>query len=340
MFEELISWSKDHCSHLPWRKNRSIYRTLVSEIMLQQTTVGTVVGKFEDFLKIYPDILSLSNTTEAKLLSAWKGLGYYRRAKNLKIISDEILVKYKGKIPDELDLLKEIKGIGPYTASAVRAIGYDKPALAIDANIERVLSRFFGIKEKNKKKLHENLSITIEKKKVFKTVSPRAFNEALMDVGRTFCQAKSAKCELCPLVKDCQGKKSPFIYPVPYEKKIKVSFEAKLLRLVVIKKNKILVYQKEKGEWLSGQYEIPTFIIETNDPLLKQYPEYKKKIDIKNLKSFKTGITKYELINFVLELSESEFNKMKFPKKTIWMDLSEKEHFSVATQKTLKLVNA
>lgn len=118
MFKKLIQWSTKDFSELPWRKKRTLYRTLVSEIMLQQTTVSTVINHFERFLREYPDIKSLAASTEDQIVMSWKGLGYYRRARNLRKAAIDIQKNHGGRIPTSYELLLEINGIGPYTASA------------------------------------------------------------------------------------------------------------------------------------------------------------------------------------------------------------------------------
>ena len=147
---KLISWSKGNYSHLPWRKKRSVYSTWISEVMLQQTTVHTVKKRLNDFLKKFPTIKSLGNSTEEDLLEAWKGLGYYQRAKNLKKAASYIDLELGGKFPDCLTELQQIPGVSAYTSSAIVSIGMDKKALAVDANLERVLARYYGIKKLKK----------------------------------------------------------------------------------------------------------------------------------------------------------------------------------------------
>ncbi|RPJ67810.1 MAG: A/G-specific adenine glycosylase, partial [Alphaproteobacteria bacterium] len=133
-FLKLIEWSNDQYSHLPWRSQRTLYRTLVSEIMLQQTTVGTVLNHFEKFLSEYPTIFDLAQTNEEQICISWKGLGYYRRARSLRSLAIQIVEQFKGEIPTDLASLLKLKGIGPYTANAIVAIGADLRGLAVDAN--------------------------------------------------------------------------------------------------------------------------------------------------------------------------------------------------------------
>lgn len=336
--KNLICWSESEFSNLPWRKNRSLYRTLVSEIMLQQTTVGTVKNHYDRFLTRFPTLESLAAATEDELLVAWKGLGYYRRARNLKKIAEAIADDHSGEFPHDRDALMEIPGIGPYTASALVGIGMDKRALAVDANLERVIARLFGIKTEKGLKLQKEIHQLFVDKKIFtEKVSFRKLNEALMDLGRTYCQARKASCELCPLKKDCSSFKTgkPLLLPAGAAAKKAQEHEVQLLRVYVMKGEKLLVYQKDEGEWLSGQFEVPTFILKTTDKKLQQYPMIEFKGDFKA--SFKTGITKYKIENKVLHIDEKTFKKMKFDRKVSWKNVgSEDSNFSTATLKGLK----
>lgn len=314
-FSDLIHWSESQYAHLPWRVERSLYRTLVSEIMLQQTTVGTVLNHFEKFLNEYPNIIDLAKVSEEQICISWKGLGYYRRARNLRNIAIEIVEKYKGKIPTDLTLLLALKGIGPYTANAVVSIGADKKALAVDANLERVLSRFYGVKFPKGIKLQQKLLKDFEENKILfemNELGPRKMNEAFMDLGRIVCQAKKASCILCPLKTSCAAFKSgkPLAFPLESAKEKKNDLYIKLLRVVVKDENKILFYQKNHDEWLAGQWELPTFILETNDEKLKQYPKVKSKKLFLDSKVIKTSITKYSIENYIIEMSSVDFDKL------------------------------
>ncbi len=340
MFQQLIEWSQKEHSTLPWRTDRTLYGTLVSEIMLQQTTVGTVKNHFERFLKVFPNLKSLASASEEELLIAWKGLGYYRRARNLKKIAVAIVKDHKGKIPSRNDELQMIPGIGPYTANALISIGMDLPALAVDANLERVLARFYGFKEVKGMKLQKEIQRLFFEQKIFpdRNISFRALNEALMDLGRIYCQARRATCELCPLKKDCMAYQegTPLAYPfMAEEKKTKnQEHELHLLRIYVVKKNKVLVYKKEASEWLAGQYEVPTFIIETTDSSLQQYPKLRRKIKHEALISFKTGITKYKIKNTLLVGDEKSLKKLFLDRPLEWRDIhSDQSNFSTATLK-------
>ena len=343
--KNLINWSKTEFSHLPWRQNRSLYRTLVSEIMLQQTTVGTVKNHFDRFLVRFPTLESLALASEEELLVAWKGLGYYRRARSLKKISEALAKDHGGKFPKSIEALMEIPGIGPYTANALVGIGMDERALAVDANLERVIARLLNLKIEKGLKLQKEIQKLFLDKKIFnEKLSFRDLNEALMDLGRTYCQARKASCELCPLKKDCKAfaNGKPLLIPVEknLEKKKSTEHELHLLRVFVMKKDKVLVYQKADKEWLSGQFEVPTFILSSTDEKLTQYPRLKKALKQEPLFSFKTGITKYKIQNSVLILSEKEFKAMTFPVKQEWRSIHQADsNFSTATLKALTKIS-
>lgn len=346
-FAELIRWSEDQYSHLPWRKKRTLYGTLVSEIMLQQTTVGTVLNHFERFMSEYPSVESLAKASEEQVCISWKGLGYYRRARNLRNLAVQITEKYKGTIPTDLDSLMSLKGIGPYTANAVVAIGADKTGLAVDANLERVLARFYGVPVEKGAKLQQKLHSDFKAGLIVSEIDslgPRRLNEAFMDLGRILCQARKASCALCPLKSDCAAFKSGKALAFPVEAAAREKGEdlfIRLLRVVVKEKKKILFYQKNEKEWLAGQWELPTFILETNDEKLKQYPRIKPRRQFIEAEKIKTGITKYSIENHIVEMSMDEFEKLtsKIDIAYEFKTHNEKLNLSTTSIKALKKIS-
>lgn len=342
MFKALLEWSEAQFNHLPWRRKRSLYRTLVSEIMLQQTTVSTVLKHFERFLERFPDLESLALASEEDLLVAWKGLGYYRRARSLKKIAETLVSEHAGKFPKDLATLQTITGIGPYTANALVAIGMDRPAIAIDANLERVLARLFAVEVAKGPALQKYLAAQFVQGKLIpeRDFSFRALNEALMDLGRTVCQANKASCEICLMKKSCLAFKSgrPLEFPTQAaEKKKAQEHELTLLRLVVEKEGKVLAYLKEDHEWLAGQWELPTFVVRSSDAKLQQYPAWGKELAEDKLVSFKTGITKYSILNLIDHSSEKAVRGKMRERQLQWRRLDdEKANLSTASLKALK----
>ena len=356
MKKSLYEWSSSEFSHLPWRKNRTLYKTLVSEIMLQQTNVSTVLKHFERFLSVYPNVQSLASSTEEEVCSHWQGLGYYRRARNLRKAAISIVDDFNGKFPKKFEDLISIPGIGAYTANALIAIGRNESALALDANLERVFSRVYGIKEYKGPKLLKMIQSREEEiLKDFKinTFGARVINESVMDLGRVYCQAKKADCLLCPIKNKCtvftKGL-DPLSFPLVKEKKKKF-FELKLLRIVVKEGNKLYAYVKNDEQWLSGQWEIPTFVLYSEDMSLKQYPildieeddEYHN--DYEELKMIKTAITKYKISNYIKVMDKASFNsflkdhKFKLSSYSRVPFLVDEYHFSSTTLKCLTAIS-
>jgi len=284
--------------------------------MLQQTTVGTVINRFEKFIKRFPNFDSLASSSENDLLMAWKGLGYYRRAKNLRLAAIYIRESYQGNLPKNYEKIKLIPGVGEYTASALLGIGFNQSFLAIDANLERVLSRVYQLNSFQGKDLKLEIKSLFETRKILalKNFSGREVNESLMDLGREVCQANKVQCDKCLIRNYCQAYKSKTIFNYPKKfKKHKKKYDLDLVRFVVRKKNKILGYRKDEQSWLSGQLELPTYILNTNDKNLKQYPRWigsKFSKDTK-LKIIPSLITKYKIKNFVLEIDYNDFNIIK-----------------------------
>ena len=197
---KILNWYDINKRSLPWRKKISSkkkqYYTLVSEFMLQQTQVSTVVPYYNNFIKKIPDLETLANYDNDKLIKIWEGLGYYSRVRNLKKTAITIIERFNKKIPSNFLELKSLPGIGDYTASAISAIAFDKPIIPLDGNIERVLKRYLYLKRDNqiqKDYLHE-------KKKVF-GISSRSsdYAQALMELGSLICKPNSPVCYKCPI---------------------------------------------------------------------------------------------------------------------------------------------
>ncbi|MBC7540238.1 MAG: hypothetical protein H7281_15540, partial [Bacteriovorax sp.] len=229
--------------------------------------------------------------------------------------------------------------------NAIIAIGADLRGLAVDANLERVLSRFYGISLVKGPKLQQKLFSDFKAKKIVKEIdllSPRDLNEAFMDLGRILCQARKASCTLCPLKVSCMAANSgnPLSFPLEGEKSEAEDLFIKLLRVVVKEKNKILFYQKGSDQWLSGQWELPTFVLETNDKKLKQYPKVKNKKKFIEAQFIKTGITKYSIDNHIVEMSLLDFKKISknMEIKYIFKTQNEKLNLSTTSIKVLKKV--
>ena len=241
---KILNWYDINKRSLPWRKKTSSkkrqYYTLVSEFMLQQTQVVTVIPYFNRFIENIPDLETLASFENRKLIKLWEGLGYYSRVRNLKKTAQVIIKDFNKKLPDNFLDLKSLPGIGDYTASAISAIAFNKPFIPLDGNVERVLKRYLYLKKENQIQ-KDNL---IKSKKVLGTSSRSSdYAQALMELGALICRPNNPLCEKCPISKNCKSfAKQDFIL-----NKIKKINKDKYFLLKVYKKNDKYLLVKNKN---------------------------------------------------------------------------------------------
>lgn len=238
-----LAWYDQNKRHLPWRENQQPYYVWLSEIMLQQTQVQTVIPYFQRFIATFPDLEALAQADDAVLMKCWEGLGYYSRARNLKKAAQQILTDYQGAFPKTAETLTEIIGIGPYTAGAIASIAFGQAVPAVDGNAYRVFSRLLAddtdiSKSNARRHFQDQIQPFIPEKR------PGDFNQAVMDLGSSICTTKDPACLLCPLATFCQATQqgTQLNYPVK-TKKIK----KKKVNLVA------LVIQDDQGAYLMQQ---------------------------------------------------------------------------------------
>lgn len=191
-----MKWFDEHQRDLPWRKDRDPYRVWLSEIMLQQTRVAAVVDHYGRFLQRFPSIEKLARAREASVLAAWSGLGYYRRARMLHAAAKRVVKEHSGRFPPAAAQLRQLPGIGRYTAAAIASIAFNEPVAVVDGNVERVLQRLSG-----KQIAGEPLWRAAQR--MLSTSRPGDFNQAMMELGATLCTPRQPKCALCPVSRLC-----------------------------------------------------------------------------------------------------------------------------------------
>lgn len=204
--KELLDWYATDKRALPWRENTEPYGVLVSEFMLQQTTVATVVPRYLAWMERFPTFEALAQASEEEVLSQWSGLGYYQRARRLHRVAQ--IVACTGTIPDRYETLLELPGLGPYTAAAVASICFELPHLAIDTNVIRVLYRYYAIERNAKEKLGHD-EIKKRSQAALQERRPGDVNQALMELGATRCRVKNPLCDSCPLAQGCSARHLP-----------------------------------------------------------------------------------------------------------------------------------
>tara|TARA_B100000780_G_C21086187_1_gene437584 strand:- start:316 stop:1317 length:1002 start_codon:yes stop_codon:yes gene_type:complete len=254
--KKILAWYDNNKRDLPWRvskkSKKNLYYRLLSEFMLQQTQVKTVLPYFKKFLLNFPTIDSLSESKEKKILKLWEGLGYYRRARNLLASSKIIVRQYKSKLPKEYKDIIKLPGIGDYTANALLAFVYNEPTLAIDGNVKRVFSRILN---KNESKIDFKKIIDINKKKLFKSKRNSDLAEAIMEFGALVCKPKEPDCSGCDLKTMCKYFKSKNKYIKTPKTKPKV--KSYNIFCYINQKNQIALTKKHKFGFLNNFYLPP-----------------------------------------------------------------------------------
>jgi A/G-specific adenine glycosylase len=192
----LLAWYDTHRRDLPWRQDRDPYRVWLSEIMLQQTRVAAVLDHYQAFLRRFPTIEKLAAAREASVLAVWSGLGYYRRARMLHAAAKEIVREHAGKFPTTADELRQLPGIGRYTAAAIASIAFGEPVAVVDGNVERVLERLLD-------KHLAGAGLWQAAGELLAVQRPGDFNQAMMELGATVCLARQPRCLVCPVFRCC-----------------------------------------------------------------------------------------------------------------------------------------
>ncbi|MGP0628345.1 A/G-specific adenine glycosylase [Nitrospina sp. 32_T5] len=252
----LLTWFDTDQRAMPWRETRDPYRIWVSEIMLQQTQVKTVIPYYERWVKTFPTVEKLARARESTVLKHWEGLGYYSRARNLHKAARQIVREHNGNVPDTLEGILSLPGIGRYTAGAVLSIAYDQPLPVLDGNVKRVLSRLFGLMENGATKQSENI-LWEHAESLLPQKRPGDFNQSLMELGATLCLPQNPMCLLCPVVRHCEAHRQgePEKFPPPKQraatKKIEVS------AAIIQREGKVFIQQRPREGLMGGLWEFP-----------------------------------------------------------------------------------
>jgi A/G-specific adenine glycosylase len=258
--DTLLHWYAENQRSLPWRGERDVYRVWVSEIILQQTRVNQGWEYYLRFIKTFPNVKSLAEANEEDVLRVWQGLGYYSRARNMHAAAKSIMEHHGGQFPSDYNSIRQLKGIGDYTAAAISSFAYGLPYPAVDGNVLRIISRIFGI--------HDNIMEGSTRKhitelctKLMTNANPADFNQALMDFGSLQCVPKNPACEECPLQGECYAYQHDEVELLPVSiKNIRIK-ERFFHFFVHLKNNQILIEKREANDIWKNLYQLP--MIET-----------------------------------------------------------------------------
>jgi A/G-specific adenine glycosylase len=259
----LLAWFDRTRRDLPWRQNKDPYRILLSEIMLQQTQVQTVIPYFEKFLQRWPTLADLSGADEEQVLKNWEGLGYYSRARHLLAAARLIRTKYDGQMPVDEKVLRTLPGIGEYTAAAILAIAFGQPVAAVDGNIVRVFARLTATGW-NPADLPQRREVRRLAESILSPERPGDWNEALMDLGATVCLPRLPLCPACPLAGLCLALERGLTSQLPLRPAKKVRPAQDRIVLVLTRPDQVHVRLRPTPGLLAGLYEFDWL-----DPLLR-----------------------------------------------------------------------
>ena len=252
----LLGWFDSEQRDMPWRGTGDPYRIWVSEIMLQQTQVNTVIPYYQRWMKSFPTPHKLARSREETVLKHWEGLGYYSRARNLHQAAKILVKEHQGRVPDTYEELIKLPGIGRYTAGAILSIAFDQPEPVLDGNVKRVLSRLFVMRGNGVPAAHENrlweTSATLVPAK-----RPGDFNQAMMELGATVCLPKKPLCLLCPLHKQCKARKRGEVGKFPAPKARARTQKIEVSAAVITRGGKVYIQQRPHGGLMGGLWEFP-----------------------------------------------------------------------------------
>ncbi|MDY7091438.1 MAG: A/G-specific adenine glycosylase [Acidobacteriota bacterium] len=262
---QLLSWYDDHRRDLPWRKNTDPYRVWVSEIMLQQTRVETVIPYYEAFLERFPSVEALARAQQEEVLARWSGLGYYRRARQLHAAAQAVVER--GGFPENAEGLQELPGIGAYTSAAVASIAFGQAVPVMDGNVERVTSRLLA-SEANPKRSAQRRRLVAQAAELLDAERPGDSNQALMELGATVCTPTAPACGRCPLASECRGFASgdPERYPEPRQRRAPVRLFRRVALVIEAEEEPapqgrellLLFRRPDDSEVLAGTWELPS----------------------------------------------------------------------------------
>lgn len=263
--QDLLHWYDGNKRDLPWRRERDPYKIWVSEIMLQQTKVDTVIPYYERFMSLFPTVEDLAAAEEETVLKAWEGLGYYSRARNLHQAVKEVNESYGGIVPNSEKDVSALKGVGPYTAGAILSIAYNIPAPAVDGNVMRVLARIFAIyddiaKASTRKKFESIVREIISEERA------SDFNQALMELGAIICTPRNPACLICPVQNHCVARKEGVqdLLPVKAKKKPPKKLHMKAI-LVKDAEERVLIERRPDTGLLAKLWQFPNIEAETTN---------------------------------------------------------------------------
>ncbi len=259
---KLLAWFRQSARDLPWRRTRDLYAIWISEIMLQQTQVATVIAYWNRFMIRFPTATALAAGDEHDVLRLWEGLGYYRRARQLHAAARRIVTEHEGNYPETFDAVRSLPGIGRYTAGAILSIGLDQRLPILEANTIRVLSRLTGYRGDVRSTAGQRYLWSVAE-----SILPRqhcgAFNQALMELGSEICTPRAAACDRCPIAMLCEAHQKNLVEKIPRPAIQKKYEDVTEVAAIIRRGDRVLLRQCQPGERWAGLWDFPRFAVDS-----------------------------------------------------------------------------
>ncbi len=296
--DKLIAWYKKNKRDLPWRNITDPYKIWLSEIILQQTQVVQGLNYYIKFTETFPTVVDLANAPEDQVMRFWQGLGYYSRARNLHAAAKTIKLNHKGKFPSTYESIKELKGVGDYTAAAVASFAFSLPYAVVDGNVYRVLSRLFNIDTPINSTQGKN-DFQLLANELLNHKQPGLHNSAMMEFGALWCKPQNPKCEDCPLQAQCLAFQNKTVAALPVKDK-KIKIKNRYLNYFVFNyKNNVYIQKRTEKDIWQNLYEF--YLIETDVPtdakfLLKdkKLKTFTQKLEVLSVTSTKKHVLSHQ----------------------------------------------
>lgn len=324
----LLTWFAQSARELPWRRTRDPYAIWVSEIMLQQTQVKTVIPYWERWMRALPTIEPLATAKPEVIHKLWEGLGYYTRVRNMQKAAQEILAHHQGRFPRDYESILALPGIGRYTAGAISSIAFNEPRPILDGNVIRVLTRLFGIAENPREKstnqklwlFAEELVVAASQPEIRREYpeSCSHLNQSLMELGAMICTPKQPRCLLCPVQANCVAHRSKRVDQLPYLGPRIAATSRHFAAFVIKNRNGFLIRQRPSGVVNAHLWEFPNVEITANNATQNQLAKKHLNLNIKSLEKFctiKHTITRYRI---TLNAYHAKAQGTKLPPAARW----------------------
>lgn len=325
----ILDWHQDIDRNLPWKQTTDPYKIWISEIILQQTRVAYGIQYYLKITSLFPTVHDLANASEQDVLSAWKGLGYYARARNMHAAAQQIVNDYDGIFPSTYDDIITLKGVGPYTAAAIASFGFGLPHAVLDGNVFRVLSRHFGEETPIDSTEGKYLFATLAQE-CLSTDQPASYNQAIMDFGALVCKPAVPLCTSCPLNSSCQALDRGIVDLLPIKSK-KIKIKKRFFNYFIFQKgNKVLLQCREQKDIWKGLFEPPQ--IETEKQFSKKdilsLVQQSWNIDQENIALKKISVSEQRLTHrlIIATFYKVNLSNMDLVPSGDWMSITDLSH--------------